>query len=317
MPASDTTAAIDFLTEGDDFLITSHVNSDGDSVGSTLAMLRILVGLGKRARVVLHDIPEDHYDYLDGLEQIVYVDGTPDTLSERAVVLDCPKLDRIGSAQLHLSASAHVLNIDHHKDNVRFGEHNLVRDVSSTCELLYHLVTDMGISIDTALAEMLYTGIVYDTGGFRYSLATSTSLEVGAALVRHGARLDVVADRIYNSSSLDTVKLVGRAIESLELMFDGRVACLHLGHADMEHGDPEEAVDYGLKVKDVEVTVLLKEEEPERYRVSLRSRHDVDVSAVAATFGGGGHARAAGCRLDGTAAEVRDALLEQIGKLLP
>ena len=132
-----------------------------------------------------------------------------------------------------------------------------------------------------------------------------------------GARLDVVADRIYNSSSLGAVKLVGRAIESLELACDGRGALLHLDHKDMERGDPGEAVGYGLKIRGVEVTLLLKEEEPAHYRVSLRSRSEVDVSIVAAAFGGGGHARASGCRLDGRADDVRKALLAEVEKLLP
>jgi phosphoesterase RecJ-like protein len=315
MDPSDIKSAISFLAAGNDFLVTSHINSDGDSIASSLSMLRILNKLGKRASVILQDVPEDHYDFLDGYECIETA-GSPTTLRDRAVVLDCPSFARIGSARGHMSEDVALLNVDHHKDNALFGASNLVRDVSSTCELLYHLVVEMGISIDAALAELLYTGILYDTGGFRYSLTTSTTLEAAAALVRQGARLDLVADRLYNSSSLETVKLVGSAIDSLELSHGGRVATLHLSHEDMRRGDPEEAVDYGLRVKGVEVTVLLKEEKPKKYRVSLRSRHDIDVSAVAAVFGGGGHARASGCRLEGTGAEVRAALLEQIGKVL-
>ena len=315
MDAPDIKSAISFLAAGDDFLVTSHIDSDGDSIASSLSMLRVLNELGKRASVILQDVPEDHYDFLDGHDRIETA-GSTTTLCDRAIVLDCPSLDRIGSARGHMSEDVAVLNVDHHKDNALFGASNLVRDVSSTCELLYHLVVEMGISIDAALAEQLYTGILYDSGGFRYSLTTSTTLEAAAALVRQGARLDLVADRLYNSSSLETVKLVGSAIDSLELSYDGRVATLHLSHEDMRRGDPEEAVDYGLRVKGVEVTVLLKEETPEKYRVSLRSRRDVDVSAVAAVFGGGGHARASGCRLEGTGAEVLAALLEEIGKVL-
>ena len=317
MNLPDLSAAIEFLQEGDDLLITSHVNSDGDSVAGSLAMRRLLEALGKRSRVVLADIPEDHYDFLAGFADIQRIDGAPDELAESAVVLDCPNLDRIGDVRRHLRQDARLLNIDHHKDNVGFGSVNVVsEDVSSTSELIYHLALAMDVSIDRSLAEQLYTGIVFDTGTFRYSLTTPTSLEVAAALVRAGARLDVVADRIYNSSCLDSVKLIGRAIDSLELYFDGRVACLHLDYEQVRKGDPEEAVNYGLKIKGVLASIFMKEQRPDYYRISLRSRGDVDVSAVAAGFGGGGHARASGCELEGSAAQVRTALLEKFSALL-
>ena len=317
MNLPDLSAAIEFLEEGDDFLITSHVNSDGDSVAGSLAMRHLLEALGKHGRVVLADIPEDHYDFLAGFAEIHRADGAPDGLGVSAVVLDCPNLDRIGDVRRHLREDARLLNIDHHKDNAGFGSVNIVcEDVSSTSELIYHLALAMGVPIDRSLAEQLYTGILYDTGSFRYSLTTPTSLEVAAALVRAGARLDVVADRIYNSSCLDSVKLIGRAIDSLELYFDGRLACLHLDHEAIRKGDPEEAVNYGLKIKGVLVSIFMKEARPAYFRISLRSRGDIDVSAVAADFGGGGHARASGCELEGSAAQVRTALLEKFSPLL-
>jgi phosphoesterase RecJ-like protein len=174
----------------------------------------------------------------------------------------------------------------------------------------------MGLEIDPPTAEQLYTGILFDTGGFRYSLTTPTSLEVGADLVRRGARLDRIADRLYNNATFESVKLIGQAIESMALYHGGRVATLSLSYQDMQRGDPEAAVNYGLLIKGVEVTALFKEESENHYRISLRSREDVDVSAIAHIFGGGGHSRAAGCRQDGTLEEVRTRIVAAIEQVL-
>ena len=309
--------AIAFLNEGDDFLLTSHINSDGDAIGACLGMRRLLEGLGKSARIVLQDIPEDHYEFLVGFEDIVTASEAPVQAASFAIFLDCPAVDRIGSVQGFIDAETRILNVDHHKDNSHFGDVNLVSgDVCSTSELLYHLARDMDAEIDAALAEHLYTGIVYDTGGFRYSLTTPTSMETAADLVRRGARLDFIADRIYNNNSLASVKLIGHAIEALEVHYEGRVAYLHLSNRDIQAGDPEEAVNYGLMIRSVEVAVLLKEEQPKRYRISLRSRDAVDVSVIAGHFGGGGHERAAGCRLDGEEAEIKATVLAEIARHL-
>ena len=174
----------------------------------------------------------------------------------------------------------------------------------------------LGVQLDEQLAELLYTGILYDTGGFRYSLTTATTLDVAADLVRHGAPLDVIADRVFNSSSLAQVKMMGKAVESLKLVEDGRIAVLHLGEREMGTANTDKAVNYGLMIRGVEVTLLLKEDSHEHYRVSLRSRARVDVNKVAAAFGGGGHNRASGCRMDGARAQVEQALIREVATQL-
>ena len=301
------------LHEGDDFVITSHVNTDGDSVASSLALLSVVQALGKHGTVVLQDPAPDNFDYLRGIGEIVPASETPSRPAQFAAVLDCPDLERTGTAQSHLAGDVRLVNIDHHKGNTLFGAANMVTDgMSSTSELLYHLIQHLELPIDQPLAELLYTGILFDTGAFRYSLTTAITLDVAADLVRHGARLDVMADRIFNSSSLEQVKMMGKAIESLELVEKGRIALLHLSEEEMNTANAEEAVNYGLMIKGVEVTLLLKEERHEHYRVSLRSRADVDVSQVAAAFGGGGHTRASGCRMDGARQQVAQSLVQEV-----
>jgi len=311
--ALDFDAAIGFLDAGDDFLITSHVNSDGDGIGACLALVHLLGQRDKRARVVLNDMPDDPLDFLGRWEEIHEAVESPGETAPYAIVADCPNLDRIGRVQAYFGDDTRILNIDHHMDNAAFGEVNLVSaEVSSTCELLYHLFGAMQAEFDRELAEDLYTGIIYDTGCFRYSLTKATSLEVGAALVRCGARLDYLADQLYNRCAFGAVKVSGLAIDSLELYGDGKIAVMHLDHEQMQVGDAEEAVNYGLMVKGVEASVILKEERPGYYRLSLRSRDAVDVREVAASFGGGGHARAAGCRIEGDRDAVQKAVLDKL-----
>ena len=291
---ADLDAAASFLRAQSQILITTHINSDGDGIAGGLAMIGLLRQLGVQGQVLLQDVPPDGYAYLEGWNDIVADTDTAPIRHDSAIVLDCPNLDRIGRVSQLLAADATLLNIDHHHDNERFGAINLTSDeVCSTCEMIYHLAGHMQLEIDQVIAEQLYTGILFDTGGFRYSLTTPTSLEVGADLVRRGAQLDRIADRLYNNNSFGSIKLIGRAIDSMLLHHEGRVATLCLTHEQMQQGDPEAAVNYGLRIKGVEVSALFKEESVGHYRISLRSRESVDVSAIASVFSGGGHARAA------------------------
>ena len=310
------TATRAFLEQGDDFLLTTHVNSDADGLSACLALMRLLRGAGKRADIGLPDPLADQCYFLSGWDQ-VHHHADLDLASYRCVVIaDCPTLDRTGPVQNGLAADARILNIDHHRGNDHFGELNVTGELSSTCELVYHLVIGLGYEIDAAMAAQLYTGIIFDTGGFRFSLTQPSTFEVAADLVRKGVRLDYLADHVFGNKSIDSVKQRGLAIQSLQLHLDDRVAVLHLDLEDMRAGDPDEVANYGLMVKGVEVAVLLKEQEPGRYRISLRSRDAVDVSAIAGIFGGGGHSRAAGLRAEGAATDIIDQILAETGRQL-
>ena len=309
-------AAREFLERGDEFVVTSHIDSDGDGVGGCLALRNLCRSAGKKATVLLQDLP-DSYDFVEGWDEIKQVEGPPATKAPFAVLLDCPRLDRIGRVQEYLDENTRILNIDHHHDNERFGAIDLVSpQASSSSELVYHLAAHTGTPIDAATASLLYMGILFDTGGFRYSLTTPTTLEVAAELVRCGARLDYIADQLFGNKSFDSVKLIGKAVNSCVLHGDGRVAVLHLSHEDLQAGDPEEVVNYGLLIKGVEVSLLLKEQEPSKYRISLRARDQVDVSLIARAFDGGGHRKASGCRIPGSREHVERELLAEVAKHL-
>ncbi|MBM3279204.1 MAG: bifunctional oligoribonuclease/PAP phosphatase NrnA [Candidatus Handelsmanbacteria bacterium] len=322
MPAIDLPelpAALAFARSGKNFVLTSHINCDGDGVAGCLALQTILRSLGKEARVILPDPPNLQYNFLAGWEGIETAAAqAPERKAEHLIVLDCPSLTRIGVIKEYVDEGTRVLVLDHHQDSQPFGHVNLTTTkASSSSELVYHLGAALGYQLTPAVAEQLYMGILFDTGGFRYALTTPVTLEVGAQLVRAGARLDFVADRLFNNQSLPVLKLLGRALESLQLYCGDRVAVVHLSHADLDGGIGHvDVVNYGLMVQSVEISVALKEQTPGQYRVSLRSRERIDVRAIAAVFDGGGHTRAAGCRLEGSTDKVRAQLLAEIAKHL-
>lgn len=305
-----------FIEAADDFLLTTHVNSDADGLGACMAWAHLLKGLGKRADIGLPEPPAGQCSFLSGWDGVRHFADLDLGSYRYAIVADCPSLDRIGPVRPGLSPDIRLLNIDHHRDNECFGAVNIVEDVSSTCELLYHLAIGLGYEIDSVAADQLYAGILFDTGGFRFSLTTATTFEVAADLVRRGARLDAIAQDVFGNKSFGSVKQRGQAIESLVLRLGGRVAVLHLDREAMSAGEPDEVVNYGLMIKGVEVAVLLKERAPGCYRVSLRSRDKVDVSQVASTFGGGGHARAAGLELTGVPQDIVEHILAEIDRYL-
>lgn len=305
-----------FIEAADDFLLTTHVNSDADGIGACMAWAHLLRGLGKRADIGLPEPPAGQCSFLAGWDGVRHFADLDLSRYRCAIVADCPSLDRIGPLRPSLSSDIRLLNIDHHQDNECFGAVNIVEEVSSTCELLYHLASGLGYEVDAVAAAQLYAGILFDTGGFRFSLTTATTFEVAADLVRRGARLDTIAEGVFGNKSLGSIKQRGQAIESLVLHLEGRAAVLHLDCAAMSAGEPDEAVNYGMMIQGVEVAVLLKERAPGCYRVSLRSRDNIDVSQVARTFGGGGHARAAGLELTGVPQDIVEDILTEISRYL-
>ena len=305
-----------FIEAADDFLLTTHVNSDADGLGACMAWAHLLRGLGKRADIGLPEPPAGQCSFLVGWDGVRHFADLDLTRYRCAIVADCPSLDRIGPVRPSLSPDIRLLNIDHHRGNECFGAVNIVEEISSTCELLYHLAIGLGYEVDAVAADQLYAGILFDTGGFRFSLTTATTFEVAADLVRRGARLDTIAEGVFGNKSLGSVKQRGQAIESLVLRLGGRVAVLYLDREAMGAGEPDEVVNYGLMIRGVDVALLLKERAPGCYRISLRSRDKVDVSQVAGTFGGGGHARAAGLELTGAPQDIVESILTEIGRYL-
>ena len=306
-----------FLKESKAYLITTHVHADGDAIASILALRGIVESVGARARIVLHDRRVDgKYRFLDGFGRIQpYSPSVFRRPLGHLIVADTPSVVRIGDVGGVIHEKTRILNIDHHESNSCFGDVNLVdREACATSEIVFGLGRALRVRVDADMATQLYTGIMFDTGRFRYS-SLHRAFPTGAALVALGADAQGAAEAVYGHRSYRSTRALGQALCSLELHFTGRAATLVLPYASLKEADDLDGiVDHAMSVPGVEVAALLKEEKPNRFRVSLRSRGHFDVNALARDFNGGGHPNAAGCQVEGDTKSVKRALLRSIGR---
>lgn len=306
-----------FLSESDHYLISTHIHADGDAIGSILALARMIYLMGRSCRILLHDREIDlKYSFLAGFDCIEsYLPSTHDRPASYVILADTPTVARIGNVARLIGTKTRILNIDHHASNVRFGAVNLVdEDACATSELVFALVKALKLRVDKEMATQLYTGVMFDTGRFRYS-NLHRAFPAGAALLNLGADAASTAEAVYGQKSYRSVKILGHALASLELHFRGRVALMTLPHSVIRRvTDLEGIVDYAISISGVEVAALLKEQRPRQFRISLRSRRTFDVNDLARDFLGGGHPNASGCCIDGDSAYVKKALLKAIRK---
>lgn len=312
MPTTTPEQLLTALRQGNRFLLTSHRNPDGDAVGSSLALARLLRRLGKSATVWLRDPVPDVYSALPGAERVHVGAEPPAGFPEAfdwAVALECPSLSRTGLEAI--LPQLPLLNIDHHLGNEQYGKINWVdSEAPALGEMLHRLARALRVEIDAETATTLFLTLVTDTGDFRFANATPAAFEAAAALVREGARPDLVARWIHESQSESHLRLLGATLGTLELAADGRVASVVVTRAMWEAsgakpGDSEGLVDHPRSIRGVEAVGLLRETPDGRVKVSLRSRENVDVQVLASRYGGGGHKNAAGFESDQPVAALR------------
>jgi len=317
-PTTDLQAVAEALRAHDRFLVSTHENPDGDALGSLLATTLALRALGKDAVMYISAGPPLPREYafmqLDGLRR-----DLPADLDERVLVaVDCAKADRIGPDPRPLEQTKLVLDIDHHHDNTRFGDVNLiVADASSTGEVLRDVFRELGVELTPEIAEPLYIALVTDTGRFQYTNTTPKSLRLAAELVEAGADAHAVFQQVYESVEFAKLKLLARALDRARVLEGGRIVVSHLVRTDFAEvgaAEPysEGIIDYLRAVEGAELAVLIREpprdEGPTR-KVSLRASIDeLDVSAIARVFGGGGHRQAAGFSSDETIDRITETI---------
>jgi phosphoesterase RecJ-like protein len=306
--SGDRSRILALLRSGGRFLITSHVNPDGDSVASQCAMRLILGRIGARADIVdSHPVPRA-YRFLDGAD--AFGIGRPRSWKpyRALIVLDCGDARR-ASGLLEPRPAIPVVNIDHHATNPGYGDLNLVVPAaSSTAELVYGIATALGVRPAGTLAEALYTGILTDTGSFRHGSATPRAFRVASALVATGIDPARVAQKVYESVPYETLRTLGATLAALRRTPDGRIAWIRLPHAVLARlasaAESEEWAGYPRSLDTAVLAICFKETAPGEVRLSFRSKGAVDVAALAARFGGGGHRNAAGATARGSLASV-------------
>ncbi|MDD5723544.1 MAG: bifunctional oligoribonuclease/PAP phosphatase NrnA [Syntrophales bacterium] len=305
------------IRSGTAFLIASHVRPDGDALGSELALYHVLHGMGKDAVVYNQDVTPAVYEFLPGAEEIVHSLDVVDRF-DAAFVLDCSDIARVGDEQGKIGSIQKIVNIDHHASVGTFSKILLTDSrASSTGEMIHRLLKHMGIAITGDIATNIYTAILTDTGSFQYSNTGGDTFRVAADLVERGADSRYIAQKIYETKPAVQIRLMGKILDTLQLHEGGRVGVVYVTQEMLreEGALPEHTeglVDTVRSIQGVEVAVCCYEVSECRFKVSLRSKGDVDVEKVAGTLGGGGHRNASACRVEGNFETVRGMVLDAI-----
>jgi len=317
MPAAGLALALEEIHARQRFLVTAHARPDGDAIGSLLACGMVLQQLGKRADLVLSDRVPLIYESLPGAECIQH----KSVITERydaVVLLEC---DGISRSRLQGIDDQYLINLDHHTSGRAFGAVNWIDpEAPAVAAMVYQLAQAAGVVITSAMATCLYAALITDTGLFAYPGTDASTLRLAATLVEAGADPASIARDIYFSNPTSKMRLLGAALGHLHR--EGRISWLWVTQDDLESSgaveeDCEGIVNYAIGISGVDVAAFLRELPDHRVRLSLRSKNGaVNVSAIAARFGGGGHDNASGCTVDGPLHNALETMLATLRSAL-
>lgn len=304
---------VTLLESSNTIILTAHKQPDGDCLGSMLALYQHLVMMEKDVRMVLDDDVPALYHFLPGYEAISKPAVEPIT-ADLLIVLDASDIERIGKVKEYVNAP--ILNIDHHLSNTKFADYWYINTQSAaTGEIIFELLTLVQAKITASIATCLYTGIATDCGFFRYANTSVQTMRYAADLMEYGARPHMISEAMERTS-LESIHTLGKVLETLELHHYGKIATITLSADIVNTLDSTEGfINYPRVIDGVDVAIMFKVMKDDIIRVSLRSKI-LDVSQLALVFGGGGHARAAGCTVMGTMDKVKKEVLSTTIKQL-
>ncbi len=298
----------------------SHVSPDGDCIGSMLAMGLALEKLNKQIYFFNPDPVPANLAYLPGANRVASV--LPLNWPEVLMFIDCTDIQRANLTTQDLPYKSLVLNLDHHISNSSFGHINVIDpQASASGEMAFSVIKELGVEIDKEIATNLYTAIVTDTGSFQYSNTTAKTHRIVAELIDQKIDLETIHSYLFDQKPLAHIKLLQRALTSLQLFSDGQIALMTLSNQDFLEcgaGDnlSEGLVNHARSIEGVEVAILIRERVSMGVKVGLRSNIWLNVNEVATKFQGGGHKRAAGCSLKLSIAEAQAVVLKAVQEAL-
>lgn len=293
--------AVKAIKKAKTIYIATHVNPDGDAVGSSMALYCTLQKMGKNVKVI---IPK--YSYI--FDRFPSIDETVSGIAEEKIdlliVTDSSDLARVAIPKEDISKAEKIICIDHHKTNALYGDINIIdTNAPAACEVVYGLVKKLKVDIDLAIGTYIYAGIMTDTGSFKYSNTRVSTLEIAAELVKRGVVFSEIARDLLDTIKESKLKLLSKYITNLESIEDGKIRYCLIEYADIEalgvdDEDSEGMTNYGQMIQGTEVSIYVRGKEDGSYKVSMRSNGNVELSSIALSYGGGGHARAAGFPLE-------------------
>lgn len=297
--------------------IFCHIRPDGDTIGSALSLKKAIQSLGAGAEVYCDDTVPSRFLFLNECKTIKNnLNGEYDAL----IAIDCADSTRLGSFCEYFLSHKNTFNIDHHVSNNRYGKENYIVDNAANCENVYDLITELGVKIDSEMANLLLLGIVTDTGAFKHKNVTEKSLYIASKLVSYGADLNAITYNMFSAQSKERANLFGKTMSKIRYFLDGRFAIASVFLSSLEQtgakaDETEGFVDFVLGIDGVKVAVCMLEMSPNKFKISFRSKGP-NVNAVASTFGGGGHVLASGCQIQGEYEEVVDKLTFAVSREL-
>lgn len=311
---------IDYIDSINKVAITFHVSPDGDATGSALSLLQGLRQYGKEAYIISKDKPADNLGFLPYAQEITGENIEPTRGTDCVIVVDCGNYERVSGDLDNFNGK--LLNIDHHLSNDEYGDINYVdTKAAGTVEIIYELLNLMEIKIDKNIAKTLYTGLVTDTGSFRYSNTTKKTHEMAGDLLSKDIEHDAIHRELFDNKLFAKLKLTGKVLDNMELLLNGKIVIMKitlnmLKELGLEKEDTGDIVSFGNKVNGAKACILLKESE-KGVKVSFRSKDTLDVRKIAEVFDGGGHTKAAGALIkDVTLEKAKELIIDELEKEL-
>jgi len=300
----------DAIKKYDNYLITSHVNVEGDAIGSEIGIYYMAKQLGKNAIMVNSDPVPERYRFLPSWDKIIIGNNIGVKKYSNVIIVDCPTAERSGKIAALLKSpevKINIINIDHHVSNENFGNFNWVNPDASSCgEMVYKLYKEMGLNITDDIATVLYVAILTDTGSFRYDSTTSETHQICGDLLKLGIKPAKIAEKVYETKNTGDMALLARALLTIKVTKNGKIAYIYATKKMMEETNttPDQTdgfINFARSLKGTEISVFFREdlEDPEKIHVGFRSKGSANVNILATKFGGGGHPKASGCLLKG------------------
>lgn len=305
------------IIKANNIVILTHESPDGDAIGSSLAMYNSLQQLNKKVDVVIPEFSRT-FDFLPNSDKIK---KEGEKAYDLAIALDCGDIKRLNGFANYFEDAKTTINIDHHGSNTMFADYNFVNpDAPACCQILILVLEFLGVKIDKQIGTCLLTGIITDTGGFKYPGTSTETFEFTSWLLGIGVNVSDIYRKVLELKTKANFYLTKRAIDRLEFLNDGKISFTYITKKDEEEleanpGDHEGLVEIGRAIEGVEVSILLREDDG-YFKGSLRSNDYVNVADVCMMFNGGGHIRAAGCSMHMTLEEAKEKLVNEVTKYL-
>jgi phosphoesterase RecJ-like protein len=300
------------------FLLTSHVRPDGDSIGSQMALAFALEHLGKQVRIVNQDAAMPGLLPFPGVSSIEIADHVEGEF-DAAIVLECGEPGRTGLANLE---RFFIINIDHHPGNTMYGAVNWFDQSAAACgEMVFDIVKRLGTPLTREIATHIYVAILTDTGSFHHSSISPRTFDICRQTLEAGIDPVAIARTVFDSNTVGRLRLFGAVLSSIQVDADGRLAVIYLDRemaqqAGGTYDDTEGLINLPLTVKEIQAVAFFRESDDGQYRVSMRSKGEIDLCGVARQFGGGGHKNASGCTVPGPYAEARQTITGLVTKAI-